>query len=104
MLLEDACSVKPKIVLSNSYDGFTYDWEYSPDGASGWTFLATDSGSTELKNITQAGFYRVTVNYDNDKTYQLTKGIEVVVNRTTHLPGGIVWYDMSFNTVTINWQ
>jgi hypothetical protein len=104
MILEDACSASPKIVLSNTYDGFTYDWEYSPDGASGWTFLATDSGSTELKNITQAGFYRFTINYDNGKTYQLPKGIEVVVNLTTQLPGGTVWYDLSFNTVTINWQ
>jgi hypothetical protein len=103
MMLENACSVSPKIALSSSYDGFTYDWEYSPDGASGWQFVATNSESTKL-NFTGKGFYRVTINYDGNKTYRLKKGIEVTVNRTTQLPGGIVWYDTSFNTVNISWQ
>jgi hypothetical protein len=103
MMLENACSANPKITLSASYDGFTYDWEYSPDGASGWQFVATDSESAEL-NFTGEGFYRVTINYDGNRTYRLKKGIKVSVNRTTQLPGGIVWYDTSFNTVTINWQ
>jgi hypothetical protein len=103
MLLENACSANPKIVLNSSYEGFTYKWEYSPDGASGWQVVQENSGSTEL-NITQEGFYRVTVSYDNGKTHQLKKGLEVVADRKTLLPGGIVWYEMSFNTVDITWQ
>jgi hypothetical protein len=103
MTLENACSVNPKIALSSNYDGFTYDWEYSPDGASGWQFVATDSESTKL-NFIGEGFYRVTINYDGNRTYRLKKGVEVTVNRTTQLPGGIVWYDLSFNTVNISWQ
>jgi hypothetical protein len=103
MILENACSTSPKIVLSSSYEGFTYKWEYSPDGASGWQVLSTDSSSTELNSV-QEGFYRITVSYDSGKTYQLKKGIEVVANRTAVLPGGTVWYDMSFNPVNISWQ
>ncbi|MDR1525535.1 MAG: VCBS repeat-containing protein, partial [Tannerella sp.] len=59
MMLEDSCSVNPKIALSNSYDGFTYQWEHSSDGASGWKVLSADNSATKL-NITEAGFYRVT--------------------------------------------
>jgi hypothetical protein len=103
MILENACSTSPKIVLSNSYEGFTYKWEYSPDGASGWQVLSTGSSSTELNSV-QEGFYRITVSYDSGKTYQLKKGIRVVTNRTAVLPGGTVWYDMSFNPVNISWQ
>jgi hypothetical protein len=103
MTLEDACSARPKIVLSNSYEGFTYDWEYSPDGASGWQYLSTNTAAAE-QNITLPGFYRVAIRYDNGKVYKLKQGIEVVVNRTATLPGGIVWYDLSFNTVNITWQ
>jgi hypothetical protein len=105
ILLVNACSPNPKITLSNDYDGFTYDWEYSPDGASGWQFVATDSDSMEL-NIaaTTAGFYRLTITYDGGKKYRLKKGVEVTTNRTTLLPGGIVWFELSFNPVNINWQ
>jgi hypothetical protein len=102
IILENACSANPKLVLSNSYEGFSYDWEYSLDGASGWTLVA-DNGGTELNGV-KAGFYRVTINYDNDKTYQVKTGVKIVVNRITQLPGGIVWYDMSSNSVNINWQ
>jgi hypothetical protein len=92
MMLENACSPNPKIVLSNGYEGFTYDWEYSQDGASGWTFVSMGGDSMEL-NIanTTAGFYRLTINYEGDKKYQLKQGVEVVTNRTTLLRGGIVW-------------
>jgi hypothetical protein len=105
MVLENDCSPNPKIALSNGYEGFTYDWEYSQDGASGWTFVSTGGDSMEL-NIagTTAGFYRLTINYEGGKKYQLKKGVEVSVIRTTQLPGGIVWYELSFNTVNINWQ
>jgi hypothetical protein len=103
MTLEDACSTRPKIVLSNSYEGFTYDWEYSPDGASGWQFLAANTAAAAL-NITLPGFYRLSIRYDNGKIYRLKQGIKVAVNRTTILPGGTVWYDLSFNTVNITWQ
>jgi hypothetical protein len=103
MILEDACSTNPKIVLSSSYDGFTYKWEYSPDGASGWTDVTANSSATKL-NITQAGFYRLTISYDGGKTYQLQKGVETTLNRVTQMPGGIIMYDFSFNTVNITWQ
>jgi hypothetical protein len=102
IILKDACSANPKLVLSNSYDGFSYDWEHSLDGASGWTLVA-DDGGTEL-NAVKAGFYRVTINYENNKKYQLKTGVEVVANRITQLSGGIVWYDLSSNSVNINWQ
>jgi hypothetical protein len=102
IILENACSTNPKFVLSNSYDGFSYDWEYSLDGASGWTLVADDSG-TELNNL-KAGFYRVTINYENNKKYQLKTGVQVVEIRKTTLTGGIVWYNLSSNPVNINWQ
>jgi hypothetical protein len=104
MLLEDACSARPKIVLSNSYDGFTYKWEYSPDGASGWENVTPANNRATKLNITEAGFYRLSINYDNGKTHRLQQGIEVTANRKAQLPGGVVWYDLSYNTVNILWQ
>jgi hypothetical protein len=103
MMLEDSCSVNPKIALSNSYDGFTYQWEHSSDGASGWEVIPADNSATKL-NITEAGFYRVTILYDNGKTHQLRKGLKVTANKTVQLPGGITWYEFSSNTVNITWQ
>jgi hypothetical protein len=102
MILENACSINPKLVLNNSYDGFSYDWEHSLDGASGWTLVA-DDGGTELNNV-KAGFYRVTINYDNNRKYQLKTGVKVVEKLKTTLPGEIVWYEMSSNSININWQ
>jgi hypothetical protein len=103
MMLEDSCSVNPKIVLSNSYDGFTYEWEHSSDGASGWEVIPADNSATKL-GITQVGFYRVTIYYDNGKTHRLDEGLEVVANKTVQLPGGITWYELSSDTVNITWQ
>jgi hypothetical protein len=104
MLLEDACSANPKIALSNSYDGFTYKWEYSLDGASGWENVTPANNRSTKLNITRAGFYRLTIYYDNGKTHQLQQGIEVIANRTLQLPGGIVWYEFESNPVDIIWQ
>jgi hypothetical protein len=102
MILEDSCSVNPKIVLSNSYDGFTYEWGYSLNGETGWEVIP-DNNATKL-SITKGGFYRVTITYDNGKTHQLQKGIQVTANKTVQLPGGITWYEFSSNTVNITWQ
>jgi hypothetical protein len=104
MILTDSCSTNPKIVLSHSYDGFTYKWERSSDGATGWESITTVDNSATKLSITQGGFYRLTINYDNGKTHQLQTGIEVIVKRKTTLPGGIVWYEFESNPVNITWQ
>jgi hypothetical protein len=105
MMLEDSCSVNPKIALSNSYDGFTYKWEYSPDDISEWEDVTpADNHATKL-NITKTktGLYRLTILYDNGKTHQMQKGLKVTANKTVQLPGGITWYEFSSTTTDITW-
>jgi uncharacterized repeat protein (TIGR01451 family) len=97
MMLEDSCSVNPKIALSNSYDGFTYQWEHLPDGASDWEDVTPADNSATKLDITQAGLYRVTVYYDNGKMHRLDDGLKVTANKTVQLPGGITWYEFSSN-------
>ncbi|MDR1056646.1 MAG: hypothetical protein LBL90_12685 [Prevotellaceae bacterium] len=99
MLMEDACSIQPKLTFDLDYQGMTYAWERSDDGTN-WSLL---TGETGYKlNISEGGFYRVTITY-NGQTLQLPKGVQVIVNRKAVLPGNIPWYDTAYTELDISW-
>ena len=106
MILEDACSVNPHIVLANTYADMEYTWEYSTDGtgtgAGAWQTVVANTSETSL-NINKEGFYRVTVSHSSVPTCNVSKGIHVTLNRKLTLPGNVLWYDMSYSIVTITW-
>ncbi|MDR1055258.1 MAG: cadherin-like domain-containing protein [Prevotellaceae bacterium] len=97
--IEGECSIQPKLKLTHSYTNITCKWEYSADGTV-WQTLV--EGTDVEINISEAGFYRATITYENI-TVQLQKGIKTTINRRITLPGGIYWYDMSYFIENINW-
>ena len=102
MALTDICSTNPYIALNNTYTDNTYTWEYSVDGTGSWQPELTTTTETKL-NVNKEGFYRLSINHNGMPAYNVSQGIQVILNRKVTLPGGILWYDMSYNLVTINW-
>ena len=101
MVLENACSSKPRIVIDYQYLDATYDWYHSPDNGATWSPELTGTKQPSL-NITKEGIYKVKIHYDG-KSYEISKGLEIYFNRKITLPGGVLWYDSGSNATNVSW-
>lgn len=76
---------------------FTYVWEASANGTTGWTEVGDGSATFSPPQSTVGQFLRVTVNYvdGNGTAESLTSAVTSVVTNTNDLASGIVAFDVA---------
>ncbi|MBC9932100.1 gliding motility-associated C-terminal domain-containing protein [Chitinophaga qingshengii] len=84
-------NVTPKAGTGTPASGYSYTWETSPDGSTGWTVIAGQTGATlNTGTLTANRYYRVTATVNGCSGDGVSSPFRVVVNPNISMTIGTV--------------